>query len=128
MKRTKFIFLLLFCLGLSISEAVTSSGRAQKAPVVSGNWVLKIVGQNDPGRTIIFTTKKGRLEGKYYPAQGPPVTISSAKLTGKLLQFSILQLKLYFEMWFTGDHFEGKMTTSSTTQKITAVPVTMSRK
>ena len=128
MKAVSIYLLFLFSAGLPTPEVLASSLRTQKQPVIAGNWTLKIVGSNDEGRTISFVTNKGRIEGKYFPSQGPPMTISNIRLSGKSLQFTIAQSQLYFEMWFLGDHFEGKMTSSSPTQKIAAVPVTMTRK
>ncbi len=128
MKALSIYLLFLFCAGLPTPEALASSLRTEKQPVIAGNWTLMIVGSNDEGRTINFVTNKGSLEGKYFPRQGPPMTISNIRLSGKSLQFTIAQSQLYFEMWYIGDHFEGKMTSSSPTQKIAAVPVAMTRK
>ena len=128
MKRVSICFLLLFFITLTASEASATPMRKDRVNTVVGSWILKIVGDTDEGRTISFVMKRGLLQGTYRTSQGQEKTISNAKFSGKSLQFNVPELQLYFQMWLVGDHFEGKMSSSNTAQKIMAVPVTMSRK
>lgn len=125
MKRRSIYFLVsLFFATFAAPEGLTSPFQSNK--VVEGNWTLTKVGDTD-GRTIKFVIDKTQLKGTYLTRQGEEKPISGARFNRRYLYFKVPDLQLYFEMRLVGDHFEGKMTVYSTTEKRAPEPVRMTR-
>lgn len=120
----------LFFTTLTAPEGLAScfqtKGRQPSTNTVAGTWTLTRVGETD-GRTIKFVVDRTRLKGTYFTQQREEKPITSARFNRGYLYFKVPDLQLYFEMRLLGDHFEGKMTQYSMTEKRAPEPVRMTR-
>lgn len=81
---------------------------------VAGKWTLTRANSANDGRLIEFNNV---LEGTYRTSQGKQVPIKNARYKNGYLYFNVPDLQLIFEMRKVEDHFEGKMTVFSATEK-----------
>jgi len=104
---------------LLISEgrvaAFQKTGPPSQNGFVVGKWTLTRANSANDGRQIEFNN--ARLEGTYRTSQGKQIPIKNARYKNGYLYFNVPDLRLYFEMRKVGDHFEGKMTAFSVTEK-----------
>jgi hypothetical protein len=114
---------------LLISEgrvaAFQETGPPSQNGFVVGKWTLTRANSANDGRQIEFNAG---LEGTYRTSQGKQIPIKNARYKkNEYLYFNVPDLQLYFEMRKVGDHFEGKMTVFSATEKKTPEPVLMTK-
>jgi hypothetical protein len=121
-------FLILLSL---VTTAAAGPTRPAEGPVAAqdfivGSWTMTVLAYPDDGRRVDF--ENANLAGVYYTSNGQPKPIANAVYRDGNLYFTIPDLQLYFELRWTGNHFDGKMTAYSTSEKKAPEPVRMTKR
>lgn len=126
--------LLKYCLtALAVTTLLMSEGQVRPFPkagvqdqtsFVVGTWTLTRTANPKDQRQLNFNA---RLEGTYRNSQNKETPIKNVKYKDGYLYFNVPDLHLYFEMRKVGDHFEGRLTVFSATEKKKPEAVVMTK-
>jgi|SRR5215203_6078336 len=122
--------ILATCLILISLVTVAAAGPPLETPVeqqnfIVGSWTMTVLAYPTDGRRVVF--EDANLAGTYYTSNGQGKRIANAVYRDGNLYFTIPDLQLYFELRWAGNHFDGKMTAYSTSQKRAPEPVRMTK-
>lgn len=123
--KMRSISLPVMLLILLAAPALRADGE-QSLSSIAGDWTLTRVGSDD-GRTIRLVAVGKQLRGSYFTKNQGEKPITDASFSRGRLTFNVPDLQLYFNMQLVDDHFEGKMTAYSLTEKRAPESVRMTR-
>jgi len=86
---------------------------------------MTVLAYPSDGRRVVF--EDTNLSGVYYTSNGQAKRIANAVYRDGNLYFTIPDLQLYFELRWLANHFDGKMTAYSSSEKKAPEPVRMTR-